>query len=99
VDPSAVVPADYRISFVALKDGRVLNGLIAGKTDRTLTLRSATEELTIEIREIEKVEQSSLSLMPEGLLETLGAESARDLLAYLMHQAQVPLPVTAASAH
>jgi hypothetical protein len=30
--------------------------------------------------------------MPEGLLEALTPEQARDLIAYLMHKSQVPLP-------
>jgi len=30
--------------------------------------------------------------MPEGLLQTLTAEQIRDLIAYLMHPTQVPLP-------
>jgi putative heme-binding domain-containing protein len=92
VDPGAVVTADFRMSVVDLKDGRVLNGLIAAKTDRTLTLKTMTESLTIERNEIEDIRKSTLSLMPEGLLETLPPEQARDLIAYLMHNGQVPLP-------
>ena len=30
--------------------------------------------------------------MPDGLLEALTADQARDLIAYLMHSSQVPLP-------
>jgi len=91
VDPSAVVTADFRMSIVDLKDGRVLNGLIASKTERTLTLKTMTETLTVDRGEIAGVRESALSLMPEGLLEALTAEQARDLIAYLMHKSQVPL--------
>jgi putative heme-binding domain-containing protein len=91
-DPSAVVSADFRMSVVTLKDGRVLNGLISAKTDRTLTLKTMTEILTVERTEVESVQESSLSLMPEGLLEALQPKQARDLIGYLMHQTQVPLP-------
>src|SRR5438067_6457678 len=73
-DPSAVVSADFRMSVVTLKDGRVLNGLISSKTDRTLTLKTMTEILTVERAEVESMEESSLSLMPEGLLEALKPE-------------------------
>jgi len=92
VDPSAVVTADFRMSIVELKDGRVLNGLIAAKTDRTLTLKTMTETVTVERGELAGVRESTVSLMPEGLLEALTAEQARDLIAYLMHKSQVPLP-------
>ena len=77
-----------------LKDGRVLNGLIAAKTERTLTLKAMTETLTVERGEIAHILDSTLSLMPEGLLEALPPEQARDLISYLMHRSQVPLPAS-----
>jgi putative membrane-bound dehydrogenase-like protein len=96
-DPSAVVTADFRMSVVNLKDGRVLNALVAGKTERTLTLKTMTETLTVERGEVGSVQESSLSLMPEGLLEALTPDQARDLIAYLMLKSQVPLPADAKS--
>ena len=92
VDPSAVVPADYRMSVVELKDGRVLNGVVAVKTDRTLTLQTMTEQVTVERGDIQSVRESALSLMPDGLLESLDEGQARDLVSYLMSPRQVPLP-------
>ena len=92
VDPSGVVSADFRMSIVDLTDGRILNGLITAQTDRTISLRTLTEEIAIERAEIEKIQESSLSLMPEGLLEALSELQARDLIAYLMDRSQVPLP-------
>lgn len=94
LDPSAVVSADFRMSVLKMKDGRVLNGLIAAQTERTVTLKTMTEILTLQRADIEQTESSRLSLMPEGLLEGLTPEQARDLIAYLMHQTQVPLPET-----
>jgi hypothetical protein len=41
--------------------------------------------------EIQSLESSDQSMMPEGLLTALPANDARDLLAYLMHPRQVPL--------
>ena len=92
VDPSGVVSADYRMSVVTLKDGRVLSGVIAGQTDRTLTLRQLAQEMTVEKAEIAKQETSAVSMMPEGLLTALQPDQVRDLIAYLMHPGQVPLP-------
>ena len=92
VDPSAVVAAEYRMTIFEMKDGRVLNGVIREKTDRTITLQSQTERATFERREIEAMAESSASMMPEGLLESLTANQRRDLIAYLMHPAQVPVP-------
>ena len=92
VDPSAVVAADFRMSIVDMKDGRVLNGIIAARTERTLTLKTMTETVTLERSEIDDVKESSLSLMPEGLLDAMPLTQARNLVAYLMHKCQVPLP-------
>jgi putative membrane-bound dehydrogenase-like protein len=92
MDPSAVVTADFRMSIVELKDGRVLNGLIAAKTERTLTITAMTETLTVERSEIANIRDSALSLMPEGLLEALPPKQARDLITYLMYKSQVPMP-------
>ena len=93
-DPSAVVTADFRLSTVALKDGRVLAGFIAGKTDRTLTLRTMTDTQTLERAEVTTITESALSMMPEGLIEALTPAQIRDLFAYLMGRQQVPLPAS-----
>ncbi|MCA1684979.1 MAG: c-type cytochrome, partial [Planctomycetia bacterium] len=92
VDPSASVSADFRMVVVAMRDGRVLNGLVRAGTDRTLTLQTQTEAVVLDRAEVESLKPSPLSLMPEGLLDTLSKTEARDLVAYLMHRTQVPLP-------
>ena len=88
-DPSGVVSADYRMSLLTLKDGRQLSGVIAASNDRTLTLRTLTEPLTLDRAEIIKQETSPMSMMPEGLLLALQPDQVRDLIAYLMHPVQV----------
>ncbi len=98
VDPSAAVSADFRMTVLSLKDGRVLNGFITTKTDRTLTLRTMTEQLTVERSEISGQQELPQSLMPEGLLGAMSAAQVRDLFAYLMHPSQVALPAAGASA-
>jgi putative membrane-bound dehydrogenase-like protein len=92
VDPAAMVSADYRLTILTMKDGRVLNGFIAASTDRTITLRTMTETLTLERSEIAGKQELSQSLMPDGLLQALSETQVRDLFAYLMHSSQVPLP-------
>jgi putative heme-binding domain-containing protein len=92
IDPGAVVPADYRMSVVALNDGRVLTGLVMAKNKQTLTLREPSETRTIAMADVEVIKVSTASLMPDGLLQTLTPDQVRDLFAYMMHQGQVPLP-------
>lgn len=84
VDPSATVGTNYRLSIVELKDGRVLNGIVGAKTDRTLALQTATENVVLERAEIEAIQASELSIMPEGQLNAFSDEQIRDLIGYLM---------------
>jgi putative membrane-bound dehydrogenase-like protein len=91
-DPGAVMTADFRMNVVKLKDGRTLNGFIAARTARTLTIKGQGEAHTVERDDIISTEESNQSVMPEGLLEALTPGQRRDLIAYLMHPTQVPLP-------
>jgi len=49
-----VVAADYKLSFVELKDGRVLTGLVGEKRERTLSLQTLTEKLIIDRNDIQR---------------------------------------------
>jgi putative heme-binding domain-containing protein len=80
------------MSILDLKDGRVLNGLIAARTERTVTVQTMTESLTVAREEVASIRESSVSLMPEGLLDGLTPEQARHLIAYLIHTSQVATP-------
>jgi putative membrane-bound dehydrogenase-like protein len=92
VDPSAVVTAEFRMAVVAMRDGRVYNGLVKRQTERTLELQTQTEALVIDRSEIESAKSSPSSLMPDGLLDTLASAEVRDLIAYVRYPTQVPLP-------
>lgn len=88
--PSAVVPAGYRQTTLALKDGRTLSGIVASRGARALQLRMIGEVATVALEEIEREETSELSLMPEGLLDALTEAQAADLIAYLMSGSPPP---------
>ncbi|MCA9086285.1 MAG: c-type cytochrome, partial [Planctomycetaceae bacterium] len=92
VDPNAVVGKDYRMTIVGLKDGRVLNGLVVSADDRILTLQTATDLQTIRLDDIEERRETSLSPMPDGLLDRLTPDERRSLIHYLMQPGQTPLP-------
>lgn len=92
LDPSAVVPADFRVSVLNLKDGRTITGVIPEQTERTLTVQTPAERITIERTQIVKQEQLPMSLMPEGLLSALGDENVKNLISYLMSNGQVEMP-------
>ena len=92
VAPSDVVDKDYRMQIVLLVDGRTLNGLIIDRTERVITLQTATERLYFDLKLVESIKSTDLSPMPDGLLESLEAEEIKDLISYLQHPIQVELP-------
>ncbi|HBJ38086.1 MAG TPA: hypothetical protein DDZ51_25680, partial [Planctomycetaceae bacterium] len=92
IDPSAVVSKDYRVSLIRMEDGRVLNGVIVSRNERTLQVQTQTELLVIDQDEVEEIKLTTQSPMPEGQLENLTDAQVRDLFGYLMHPVQVDLP-------
>jgi putative membrane-bound dehydrogenase-like protein len=91
VDPSAVVRKEYQAQAVATKDGRVLNGLVVEENDRAITLFDAQQQRTVLPRaEIEEMRPSAVSLMPEGVLDTLAEDQVRDLFKYLQSPGPPP---------
>ncbi len=75
---------DVRMVTLTLKDGRTLSGFVRNRTARTLQLQTLTDSVSLETAEVTKEEKSTLSLMPEGLLDALDTKQSRDLIAYLM---------------
>ncbi len=92
IDPSASVGADFRALTVVLDSGRVLSGVVSEQNERTLTLQTAQEPVTIDRQQIDETKQTNLSVMPDGLLQNLTPEQIRDLMGYLMSTEQVALP-------
>jgi putative membrane-bound dehydrogenase-like protein len=89
IDPSAQLADTYRLSILRLEDGRVLMGVVLQKNDQTLVLQTAEDKVTIPVVEIEEMQQTTKSLMPEGLLDSLSEQQIRDLFAYLQSSQQV----------
>lgn len=92
VDPSSVVSKDFNMTIVLTVDGQTFNGLVAAQNDKTLSLQTQNELKTILLDDIEAIKQSSMSPMPDGLLDNLSETQIADLISYLMQPAQVRLP-------
>jgi putative heme-binding domain-containing protein len=92
VTPSAVVPADYRATVATLSDGRTVTGLLRDANARTVTLVTQGAREVLERRDLSKLETLDQSLMPEGLLDGLAEDEARDLVAYLMRPTRPAAP-------
>ena len=89
VNPNEVVPADYLLTVFTLKDGRVVSGVVPEQNEKTVTVQTPVERLTIPADMITKRESMPVSLMPEGLLKAMDEATVKDLIAYLMTKAPV----------
>jgi putative membrane-bound dehydrogenase-like protein len=84
LNPSASIPYNFQSYVVALHDGRVITGLPVEETREQLVLKTADgKRMSVRPSEIEDKKLSEVSLMPEGLAETMGAQDLVDLLAFL----------------
>jgi putative membrane-bound dehydrogenase-like protein len=84
VDPSAQVRKEYASYTVATKDGQVLHGLVAPAAGGAIEVVNALGERTrVASDRVARVEESEVSLMPEGLLQPLRPQELRDLFDFL----------------
>lgn len=91
VDPSFMIREQFLSHVAATKDGRVLTGLLADSNADTITLLDAQNKRTVLNRkDIDELQESTASLMPEKLLDTLSDQQLRDLFAYLQSDKDVP---------
>ncbi|MDA1053852.1 MAG: c-type cytochrome [Planctomycetota bacterium] len=92
VDPSATVSKNFHLTIALMDDGRVVSGIVAEESERTITMQTVSERLVLLRDEIEELRVSNLSMMPERQLDVMTSEQVRDLIGYLMSPSQVPLP-------
>jgi len=83
LDPNAVIGTDFQATIVETKSGDTVSGLIVQETTSAVTLRTTTEPRVIAKSDIVDRTTSQLSLMPEGLLESLPPREQIELLKYL----------------
>jgi putative membrane-bound dehydrogenase-like protein len=84
LDPSREVDPRYLNYVVTTKKGLSLSGLIAAETASSLTLRRGEKaEDTVLRSQIDEVQATAKSLMPEGLEAQLSQQDVADLIAYL----------------
>lgn len=87
LDPNREIDARFVNQMVTLKTGRITTGLTLVETASSLTLRRAEAVEEVLLRgQIDQVEATGQSLMPEGLEKEIPPEAMADLLAYLLQQ-------------
>ena len=84
-DPSLVIGASYQARVVATVDGRVLTGLLVEDSPQRVVLKAQGGKLeTIARDDVEEIQVSKLSLMPEGLEKQLKPQEIADLFSFLL---------------
>src|SRR6185503_3075271 len=85
LDPNAVIEPRFVAYAIETRDDRSLSGLIKTETASSLTLISGngvTE--TVPRSDIKSIRASNLSLMPEGIDQTMNLQDMADLLAFVI---------------
>ncbi len=84
IEPSSEIQDDYRMVVMTTRDGRTFSGNVIAENDRQVTLRViGQDQLVLNKSDIQSRETGSVSLMPEGLIQTMTDKEVQDLVAYL----------------
>ncbi len=84
LSPSDSIGYSYRSVVAALTDGRVITGLLLEDTAEKLVIKTADgQRISVDRRLIEDRRTSDVSLMPEGLAQTMTTQELVNLLSYL----------------
>ncbi len=84
LDPGREMKPLYQNYVVHMSDGRVLTGMIQNETPNGIRLQQADGKLREILRiDIERLQSTGVSFMPEGLEKTIDAQAMADLLSFL----------------
>ena len=92
IDPSGIVDPAYRLTTAITDEGRVITGFIIEQTESSVRMRTQQGDIELSLGDVESLETSSQSMMPEGLLKQYTDEEVRDLVVYLASPEQVLPP-------
>lgn len=84
LNPNQAIDSNYINYQVTTKTGKLLTGIITVETSSSITLQRAENQTDLVLRQdIEEMQSSGLSLMPEGLEKNLTVAEMADLLSFL----------------
>ncbi|MBI3838901.1 MAG: DUF1080 domain-containing protein [Planctomycetia bacterium] len=95
VDPGAVMAKEYQPSVIVTSDVRVITGIVRQQDADALSVQTANELITVPRGEIDEIQLSRQSMMPDDQLKPFSDAEVRALVAYLAGSAQVPMLATA----
>lgn len=84
VHPSRSITQGYGQIKLLMEDGRLLSGRLERRTKQAIRLLDAEgKQHNVRLDQVEQVQESDVSLMPEGLVKSLSRRQFADLIAYL----------------
>jgi len=84
LDPNRNVDTRYVAYTAVTRAGRTFTGILASESATSITLRSQEGKEQVLLRsELDELQSTSKSLMPEGLEKELSKQDVADLIAYL----------------
>ncbi|MDZ4821024.1 MAG: PVC-type heme-binding CxxCH protein [Planctomycetota bacterium] len=95
LEPSKKIKENYNSYTILGNDGRTHSGIRIRKDDREVVLRDAEgKEMVIPVSQIDEEEDSTTSLMPAGLVDSLTHAELVDLVKFLTELGKVGSPYT-----
>jgi putative heme-binding domain-containing protein len=86
--PSKTISDQYQAVIIATADGKVVTGRIVNLNGSNLSIcpdmLDPNRQINVRRENIDEMKPSPVSLMPEGLLDTLDRDEVLDLTAYLL---------------
>jgi putative heme-binding domain-containing protein len=83
-DPNLVIGENYQAVLISTKDGRTLTGLLTENSDEEVRIKiqGGTEEVFPK-DQVDEIQRSTISLMPENIESLVTPQELADLFAYL----------------
>jgi putative heme-binding domain-containing protein len=85
LEPSRRIEPKYAAYVAHCSDGRAITGIVAQRDEKIVVLRDAqNKDVKLALKDLETLQPSRTSLMPQGQLAGMTAQEAADLLEYLV---------------
>ena len=94
LNPNQAIDNNYVSYTIVTRDGNVLTGIISAETATSITLRQQENKTLSVLRaDIEAIQTSGVSLMPEGFEKHLSKQQMADLIAFIKNWRYLEQPI------
>jgi putative heme-binding domain-containing protein len=94
LNPNQAIDNNYLSYTVVTADGNVITGIIAAETAGSITLRQQENKAVSVLRaDVESIQSSGASLMPEGFEKHLTKQQMADLIGFIKNWRYLAQPI------